>query len=213
MHPCLPVLSALSSRAPGRGKTCQSLWPQWPPRTRLTRFGSEPFLVFSLSDVDGFAWCCVCLFACVFMETAIPLRYITELLWYRIRPEGENWSGCPAGIYWCSVARVISRTLLSYLRAKKLKRAYCRCSSVSCSCVLWDKTHCSDWDRTKTQWQNFARHIWESVLSEIRVGLGRDWILSEGFVTGPVGELALVTLGNRMGHCMGLRIGYSMSTV
>lgn len=30
---------------------------------------------------------------------------------------------------------------------------------------------------------------------------------------GPVGELALVTLGNRMGHCMGLRMGYSMSTV
>lgn len=44
-------------------------------------------------------------------------------------------------------------------------------------------------------------------------GIGSTKPLSEETVTGPVGELAVVTLGNRMGHCMGLRIGYSMSTV
>lgn len=46
----------------------------------------------------------------------------------------------------------------------------------------------------------------------LRLGLNLG-LKREEIVAGPVGELALVTLGNRMGHCMGLRIGYSMSTM
>ena len=49
------------------------------------------------------------------METAIPFRYITELARCSIRPERGNWSGCLAGIYWCSVARVNSGTLLMFV--------------------------------------------------------------------------------------------------
>lgn len=58
----------------------------------------------------------VCLFLWVFMETAIPFRYIIELMWDSIRPERGNWSGCQAGIYCCSVARVNSRTLILFGR-------------------------------------------------------------------------------------------------
>lgn len=87
---------------------------------------------------------CVCLFLYVFMETAIPFRYITELECYSIRPERENWSGCPAGIYWCSVARVNSGTFNIVWEKRKLKRAHCRYSSTSCSGVFGLILDCSE---------------------------------------------------------------------
>lgn len=107
------------------GKDLQSSWTQWPSRVRLTSFQSEPFLFFNLTDLVEFSLCCVCvcLFVCVFVETAIPFRYITELVCYSIRPERESWSGCPAGIYWCSVARVISGTLILFWAGKNYWRA------------------------------------------------------------------------------------------
>lgn len=46
---------------------------------------------------------------------------------------------------------------------------------------------------------------------EVRVRIHKSEVDNQ--FLGPVGELALVTLGNRMGHCMGLRMGYSMSTI
>lgn len=59
----------------------------------------------------------------------------------------------------------------------------------------------------------FGRRAWrETLASEVRVWTIRKSEVRNRFL-GPVGELALVTLGNRMGHCMGLRMGYSMSTV
>lgn len=54
-----------------------------------------------------------------------------------MRPERENWSGCPSWIYWCLVARVISGTLILFGRKEKEeKRAHCRCSSSS-SCGVF----------------------------------------------------------------------------
>lgn len=68
---------------------------------------------------------CVCLFMCVFLETAIPFRYITEPVWYNIRRErGGTGQAVRLGIYCCSVARVKVRSFNIVWEKGKLKRIH-----------------------------------------------------------------------------------------
>lgn len=57
---------------------------------------------------------CVCVFTCVFMETAVPFRYIVEVhaVQKSEQEDGETGRAVQLGIYHCSVARGKSQEFL-----------------------------------------------------------------------------------------------------
>lgn len=124
------------------GKTCQSSWLKWPQRIWHTR-------LYSLCGWDCFVPC-TCLFMRVFMETAVPFRYITEPVWYSIRLRRGNWSGCPAGIYCCSVARVNLGSLILFERKENWKHSELELTTRWCFVLLSDlfEVLFVGWDQT-----------------------------------------------------------------
>lgn len=134
------------------------------------------------------------------METAVPFRYIAEVVAVQVseQEEGETGRGHPVG---------------------DLPLPGCQGQKPGVFNIAWEKSRAKA-DRSVSAGQPTSvsspgglggRARSERLASEVRVGVPKSEVRSQ--FLGPVGELALVTLGNRMGHCMGLRMGYSMSTI